>query len=91
VETPNQVVRDVGRKLRELRMKRGWTQEDVAEKLGIALRNYQVMERGKQNLTLKTIAKLARVLGVRAVQLLEPPKSRTVPRGRPRKNSRQRG
>lgn len=83
MEKPNQVIRDVGRKIREFRMRRGWTQEQAAEKLGIALRNFQAMERGKQNLTLKTMVRLARLLGVRTRELLDEPESRVVPRGRP--------
>jgi transcriptional regulator with XRE-family HTH domain len=83
VDKPDQVIRDVGRKIREFRMRRGWTQEQTAEKLGIALRNFQAMERGKQNLTLKTMVRLARLLGVRTRELLDEPVSRVVRRGRP--------
>ncbi len=34
---PDQVVRDIGRRIAELRMAKGWTQEDLAEALGIAV------------------------------------------------------
>ncbi len=84
-EDPDQVVLDVGRKIAEFRQARGLTQEEVAETLGIALRNYQEMERGKQNLTLRTLVKLASVLGVATRQLLDEPSSRVVKRGRPKK------
>jgi plasmid maintenance system antidote protein VapI len=57
----------------------------MAELLEIALRNYQEIERGRQNLTLKTMVRLAGLLGVRTMQLLEEPDSRVVPKGRPRK------
>ena len=86
-EDPDQVVRDVGRKIAEFRQARGLTQEEVAEMLGIALRNYQEMERGKQNLTLRTMVNLASVLGVRTSQLLDQPLSRDVKRGRPKKQA----
>ncbi len=55
----------------------------MAEKLNIALRNFQQMERGRQNLTLRTMVRLARLLGVRTIKLMEDPESSTVPRGRP--------
>lgn len=85
VERFQQIVLDVGRKIREFRRNRDWTQEQTAEKFGIALRNYQQIERGQQNLTIKTLVRLARLLGVKTIELFEEPKSRTVPRGRPKK------
>jgi transcriptional regulator with XRE-family HTH domain len=85
VEKPDDILRDVGRKIREFRRTQGWTQETTAEQLGIALRNYQEIERGKQNLTLKTMVRLAGLLGVKTIELLQEPESRVVPKGRPRK------
>lgn len=83
MEQADEVIRNVGRRVRELRLRRGWTQEEMAEKLNIALRNFQQMERGRQNLTLRTMVRLARLLGVRTIKLMEEPESPTVSRGRP--------
>jgi transcriptional regulator with XRE-family HTH domain len=85
VEKPDDLLRDVGRKIREFRVAHGWTQEKMAELLGIALRNYQEIERGRQNLTIRTMARLAALLGVKTARLMDEPKSRVVPKGRPRK------
>jgi len=82
-EDPDEIIQDVGRKIGEFRQARGLTQEDMAERLGIALRNYQQMERGKQNLTLRTLVKLATLLEIKTRELLEEPVSREVKRGRP--------
>lgn len=48
-------------------------------------KNYQRIERGVQNMTLRTLVRIAGALEVRTVDLLEPPASREVRRGRPRK------
>lgn len=55
---------ETARQLRELRKQRGMTTEDMADALGTAVQNYRRMETGGQNLTLKTIERLAKVLEV---------------------------
>lgn len=85
IETPARVTKDVGRRIAELRLGRGWTQEDLAERLRMPLKNLQRIERGLQNLTIKTLVRFATVLGVRTAELFEAPKSREVKRGRPPK------
>ncbi len=60
-----------GKRLRELREKRGLSQEKLAE-LADLHRNYAgLLERGGANPTLLTIVALARALGVLPVKLLE--------------------
>lgn len=46
------------------------TQEELAIKLGIAVRNLQRVEGGHQNLTLLTVAKIATAIGMRPEDLL---------------------
>ncbi len=84
-EDPDTIVHDVGRKIAEFRHAAGLTQEEAAEKLEISLKGYQQIERGLQNLTLRTMVKLATMLDVRTIDLLATPASREVKRGRPRK------
>lgn len=61
------------------------TQEQAAERLEMSLKGYQQVERGLQNLTLRTLVKLAGMLDVRTIDLLATPASREMKRGRPRK------
>jgi transcriptional regulator with XRE-family HTH domain len=75
---------DLGRRVREARTGRGWTQEVAAERLGIDVRELQRIEAGRVNLTLHTLLRLARALGTPIRALFDPPASR-APRkpGRP--------
>ena len=53
-----------GRRLRALREKRGWTQEELAARCGRHWTYIGGIERGERNPTLRVIADLARALGV---------------------------
>lgn len=53
-----------GKKLRELRKLEGWTQEDVAKKLGISKQTYSHYENEKRKPSLDTIRELANVYQV---------------------------
>jgi transcriptional regulator with XRE-family HTH domain len=46
------------------------TQEDLADRLNTAVRNVQRMESGQQNLTLLTLAKIAKAIGVEPDELV---------------------
>lgn len=70
-ETLPELVEVVGRRIKALRQARGLTQDAVAEALGIAVKNVQRLEAGRQNLTLKTLAHVADVLDVEAYELLK--------------------
>jgi len=82
-EDPDQVVRDVGRRVAELRQELGLTQEQFAEDLGVHPRYLARIERGGQNLTLHRLVWLAGHLGVHAAELMVAPRSREVRVGRP--------
>jgi transcriptional regulator with XRE-family HTH domain len=47
------------------------TQEDVADRLGIVVRQYQKIEAGQVNVTLRTLCRIAMVLDVSVDKLLE--------------------
>jgi transcriptional regulator with XRE-family HTH domain len=84
-EAPDLVMRDVGRRIAEVRRSRHWTQEEAAERLGMPLKNLQRIERGLQNLTIRTLVRVASTFGVRTADLFTPPVSREVRKGRPPK------
>ncbi|MDO9018340.1 MAG: helix-turn-helix transcriptional regulator [Deltaproteobacteria bacterium] len=85
-ETPADVLRGIGRRIAELRAAQGWTQEKMAEALDVNLPYLQRIEGGRENLTVRSLARLAHVLGVRVGALFEAPVDLTVRGpGRPRR------
>ena len=59
-----------GRKLREVRLKKNWSQGDIARTLGVHGSYISGLERGKRNPSLLTIQKMARALGVSPKNLM---------------------
>jgi transcriptional regulator with XRE-family HTH domain len=80
---PDKAVRDFGRRVAELRVDRGWTQEALAEEWQCSTRYVQNTEQGRENLTIKSVAKLANVLGVPMAELFLGPSTPPPRRGRP--------
>ena len=69
------------KRLRELRQKRGWTQEKTAEACGLGYKLYQLYELGvKHNPGLVNLEKIARGYGLDVSELLAPtlPKRRVL-------------
>lgn len=65
----------LGSQVRAQRLKRGLTQESLAELLDFTPRYYAGVERGERNLTLDSVNALAEQLGVSARTLLVEPES----------------
>ncbi|AGP35544.1 helix-turn-helix domain-containing protein [Sorangium cellulosum] len=85
MEDPDQVIEAVGRRIGELRARAGQTQAEVAEALGTTVSNFQRIEAGEQNLTLRTMARIANVIGVTVAEFFTKPELPERKRGRPRK------
>lgn len=83
---PAAVVTNVGRRVAELRLARGLTQEQLAAEMGVSAQWISMVERGR-NLTLHSVVGLANAFGVPLSSLLRTPKpsSRVVRVGRPKK------
>ncbi len=64
-------------KLKIARLTKGWTQEELAEKLGYSTNGYAKLERGENGISLEKLEKLAEVLEVELTQLLDQ-ESKTV-------------
>jgi transcriptional regulator with XRE-family HTH domain len=62
----NQLAAQIGKALREARSRFGLTQEDVAERVGLAAEVYGRMERGTVLPSVPTLVRLAHALGVSA-------------------------
>lgn len=73
----------IGLRVAELRISRGLTQEQLAERIGLSTRYMQRIEAGRQNFTLATLARLGDLLGVQARELLRKPRPRVRKPGRP--------
>jgi transcriptional regulator with XRE-family HTH domain len=87
-ESPGRLVQRVARRISELRRDAGLTQEKLAERLNVTVQYVSRIEVG-ENLTLHSLAVIARALEVKVSELFEPAAAlpRTVKRGRPRKSS----
>lgn len=81
--------RSVGRRVSELRLAKELTQRELGERCEIDIKYMQDIEGGRQNLTLKTLLRLADALEADLVDLFEAPKSLHAPRGpgRPRRGN----
>jgi transcriptional regulator with XRE-family HTH domain len=76
----------LGRRIAELRRGRPWTQEQFAEKLDVTVGYVQRVERGTENLTVASLARIATLLRVEVVELFAQPAGRGRRRpGRPKR------
>jgi transcriptional regulator with XRE-family HTH domain len=60
-----------GKRVRELRVKRKWSQERLAEESGLHATYISGIERGKRNVGMENVVKLARALKVDVGQLFK--------------------
>jgi transcriptional regulator with XRE-family HTH domain len=63
-------IRVVAASVRQLRKERGWSQEELGAKADLHRTYIGAIERCEENLTLRTLDKLARALGVKPIELL---------------------
>ena len=71
-QSADNLVLRIGRRIAALRKEKGLTQAQLAERLAIAQKNVHRLESGTQNLTLRTIAKIADAIGVQIDDVLAP-------------------
>lgn len=68
----SKVIRDkFGKQVRNLRRERGWSQEDLADNSSVHRTYIGAIERGEQNVSIDSIIKLAKALGVSLEQLFK--------------------
>ncbi len=60
----------IGKRLREIRTAKGWTQEKLEELSGLDRTYISDIERGVRNPSVKSIEKLAKALRVKPAELL---------------------
>lgn len=61
---PNLLLKALGRRIRELRTKQGYSQEAFADKCGVHRTFMGTIERGESNLSFQNIHKVAATLGI---------------------------
>ncbi|MCL2776568.1 MAG: helix-turn-helix domain-containing protein [Polyangiaceae bacterium] len=81
---PDKLLSNVGRRIAELRVDGGLTQEALAERLDVTTRWIQSAEAGTENLTLTTLARFANALKVPITEFFSPPAKAKPRPGRPR-------
>jgi ribosome-binding protein aMBF1 (putative translation factor) len=81
------VLKDLGRRVAELRDAKRLTQERFAARAGWSTRYQQYVEAGRANLSVAGLVNLANLLGVETRDLLAVPASRPAPTGRPRRRA----
>lgn len=74
----------VGKNVLRLRLRRGLTQERLAERSGFSQQYISGLEKGQRNPTVITLYELAVTLGVSHLDLLRPSKSNQKRRKKPR-------
>jgi transcriptional regulator with XRE-family HTH domain len=62
--------RVVGRNIRQVRLERKLSQEEVAHAVGIVTSYYGEIERGRRNPTIRVVGRIADVLGVPFARLV---------------------
>ena len=66
---PRDFLARLGARIRQLRDREGWTQAEMAEKVGIDRSFLADVERGKRNISILNLALIADGLGVTLAQL----------------------
>lgn len=67
----NDIYQHIGRRIREERIKRGWTQEHLAEKVGLHLSFIGQLERGFKKPSVQTVKNIATIFGIKAGALFD--------------------
>lgn len=62
--------KSVGKNIRTIRHQRGWSQEDVANKLGISIPAFSKIETGVTDINLSRLEQIANIYEVNVINLL---------------------
>ncbi len=64
------IKKKLGRKVKELRQRGGYSQEELASRSGLHRTYMSDIERGERNVSVENIGKIAKALGVKPSELL---------------------
>lgn len=82
---PQKSIENVGRRVAELREDAGLTQEQFAEVVGMQVQNVRMIESGRRNLTIRSLARIATALKCEIAAMFAPATRAKRKRGRPRR------
>jgi transcriptional regulator with XRE-family HTH domain len=88
---PEKIIENIGRRVAELRLKLGLTQDALAEKAGVTGGYIRQIEGGWKNMRVTTLCRLADVLGCETADLFKPASMKKPSPGRPRQAKPTRG
>jgi transcriptional regulator with XRE-family HTH domain len=71
MQDPVQLRQKLGEKIRQLREKHGWSQEQLAHETGFGRSFMSAIERGKKDIRISTLCKLADIFEMTVTQLLK--------------------
>jgi transcriptional regulator with XRE-family HTH domain len=71
MQAEKELQQKLGARIRQLRERRGWSQETFAHETGFARSFTSGLELGKKDLRLSTVVRLSRVFGVSISQLFK--------------------
>jgi transcriptional regulator with XRE-family HTH domain len=86
---PHKTIENIGRRVAEIRLKLGLTQDALAEKAGVTGGYIRQIEGGWKNMRVNTLCKIADILGCQTRDLFETPTMKKQTSGRPRLEKQQ--
>lgn len=72
MNTQSDILKVFGLRVRQLRLERGFSQEELADRAGLHRTYIGMIERAEKNVTLLNIEKLALALEIRLTDLFDP-------------------
>jgi len=69
MQDPVQTRKTLGRNIRCLRSRRGWSQEDFARRAGLGRSFAGAIERGEKDIRIRTLCKIANIFGLDLAEL----------------------
>jgi transcriptional regulator with XRE-family HTH domain len=58
----------IGKLIKKRRIEKGWSQQELAYRVGINQPDISKIEEGKKNITLITLFRICKVLGIRKIE-----------------------
>lgn len=66
-----QTIKKIGKAIKAARLEKGMTQAEVAQKAGIGLNRYAIVERGEaENITINKLEKIVKALGIKGSDVI---------------------